>query len=299
MRQFQKRITILLVLASVLAGGLIAGIAFATENNNELKVVVSIRPLHSIIANIMRGADTPALIIEHSQSPHHANLKPSQAKMIANAEIIFWIGPELETFLQNPINAMARLAQPYKLLNIKELQLSLLPNGAIDPHIWLSTINAVAIAKHAVDKLIEADPESAKTYRDNLVRFKLEMSELQIELEELLKPQKDKHFLIYHDALRYLEHEFQFRTHAINNGNEETTISARQIIEVGKLIRSKTFQCLLVEPNINAAAIITLANENKISVVELDPQGADLPVGPGLYAQMMRNLATAIKNCPR
>ena len=271
----------------------------AADTDERLNVAASIRPVHSIVAGIMQGVGLPALIVKHSQSPHHANLKPSQASILAKADMIFWIGPELETFLQKPVHSTAGQAETFRLSKIAGLQLSLLPHGKPDPHIWLSVENANAIAKFAANKLIEADPSSAKIYRENLAQFQLNMSILQSDLETILESQKNLHFLIYHDALRYLEHKFQFHTQAINIGSEEITASARQIVTIGKLMQSQNFQCLLVEPNLNASAIISLANDNNIPIAVLDPLGSELPTGPNLYGQLMRNLATTIANCSK
>ncbi|MCP4184188.1 MAG: zinc ABC transporter solute-binding protein [Hyphomicrobiales bacterium] len=271
----------------------------AANTDKRLNVAVSIRPLHSIVASIMQGIGSPTLMVKHSQSPHHANLKPSQASILAKADMIFWIGPELETFLQKPVYSTANHAQTFRLSKIAGLQLSLLSQGQPDPHIWLSIENAIEIAKFTADKLIEANPSSAKTIRKNLAQFQLDMGILQFDLETILDSQKDHHFLVYHDALRYLEHKFQFHTQAINIGNEEITAGARQIIAIGKLMRSRLFQCLLVEPNINASAIVSLARDNEIPVAMLDPLGSELPTGPGLYDQLMRDLALTIANCAK
>ena len=269
----------------------------AAGNNGRFQVAASIRPVHAIIASIMQGVDVPALIVKDSQSPHHANLKPSQASMLARADMLFWIGPALEGFLQKPVNDTASQAKVYALSKIDGLELRLLADGQPDPHIWLSVDNAIAIAGFAAGKLIEADPSSAQTYRDNLAQFRLDMAILQSDLEQILASQKGQHFLIYHDALLYLENKYQFHTRAINTGNEEITASARQIVAIRKLIQSQNFQCLLTEPNINSSAIITMAKDNNIPVAVIDPLGSDLPAGPDLYGQMMRNIATTIANC--
>jgi len=299
MRSFLKRITLLLVLTSTLIMQSEGGDTFAAGTDRQLKVAVSIRPIHSIVASIMQGVSSPALIVKQSQSPHHANLKPSQANILAKADIVFWIGPELETFLQKSIYSTTGEAKAFQLSKIAGLQLLSLSHGQPDPHIWLSVENADTIAEFVTNRLIEANPSSAKNYRKNLAQFQLDMDVLQLELEAILESQKNHNFLVYHDALRYLEHKFQFHAQAINVGNEEITAGARQIVAIGKLMRSRKFQCLLVEPNINATAIISMAEDSEIPIAVLDPLGLELPAGPDLYGQMMRNLATIIANCSK
>ena len=297
MRHFLLRLTLSLVFTSATALLAAGSNSNAADADDRPKVAASIRPIHSIVASIMQGVDEPALIVKDSQSPHHANLKPSQASVLAKAEMLFWIGPGLEGFLQKPINATAKQAQVFALADIAGLELRLFPDGQPDPHIWLSVDNAITIARFTTGKLIEADPHSAGTYRENLAQFLLNMNVLQLDLQAILASQKNHHFLIYHDALLYLEKKFQFHTRAIYTGNEEITAGARQIVAIRKLIQSRNFQCLLAEPNINASAIITMARDNNIPVAVLDPLGSDLPTGPDLYSQLMRNIATTIANC--
>ena len=79
--------------------------------NAEIKVVTTIKPLHSLISNVMDGVGEPSLIIEGSTSPHSFVLKPSHAKMIEQADIIFWIGEDIETFMEKPLESIAKNAK--------------------------------------------------------------------------------------------------------------------------------------------------------------------------------------------
>ena len=72
----------------------------------EPQVVASIKPVHSLVAAVMEGVGTPDLIVGGAASPHAYALKPSQAKSLEEADLIFWIGPELESFLEKPIETI-------------------------------------------------------------------------------------------------------------------------------------------------------------------------------------------------
>ena len=74
-------------------------LSFASHANAETKVVASIKPLHSLISYVMDGVGTPDIIIDGSSSPHTFQLKPSHASMLQEADIVFWIGEDLESFL--------------------------------------------------------------------------------------------------------------------------------------------------------------------------------------------------------
>jgi zinc transport system substrate-binding protein len=81
----------------------------------DVKVVASIKPLHSLVAAVMQGVGTPGLIVDGSNSPHTYTMKPSDAKMLESAEIIFWVGGELEEFLQKPIETLGQKSQSIAL----------------------------------------------------------------------------------------------------------------------------------------------------------------------------------------
>ena len=96
----QKTVRTLLLSTALLAVGTIGARAEAPD------VVVSIKPIHSLVAAIMQGVGEPALIVEGAASPHTYSLKPSNAAALQDADIVFWIGHGLEAFLEKPLEAL-------------------------------------------------------------------------------------------------------------------------------------------------------------------------------------------------
>ena len=92
----------------------------ATENP---QVVVSIKPIHSLVSAVMEGVATPTLLVK-TGSPHAYTLRPSEAKALANADLVIWVGHELESFLEKPLQTVAKNAQ--KLALSEQLESSLL-----------------------------------------------------------------------------------------------------------------------------------------------------------------------------
>ena len=89
--------------------------------NAEIKVVTSIKPIHSLVSYLMDGVAKPDLIVDGYASPHGFALKPSHAKMLQSADLIFWVGEDLENFLEKPLNSIAKKAEKIELLEIKGL----------------------------------------------------------------------------------------------------------------------------------------------------------------------------------
>ena len=101
---------------------LIGLLAFSTISKADLKVVTSIKPIHSLSSYIMDGVGSPGLIVDGYNSPHSFQLKPSHAKMLEQADIIFWIGEDLENFLEKPLDTIAKKAEKIELLEIKGIK---------------------------------------------------------------------------------------------------------------------------------------------------------------------------------
>ena len=92
-----------------------------TSANADIKVVASIKPIHSLASYLMDGIAKPDLIVDGYASPHGFALKPSHAKMLQNADIVFWVGEDLENFLEKPLSSIAKKAEKIELLEVKGL----------------------------------------------------------------------------------------------------------------------------------------------------------------------------------
>ena len=108
-----KKLTLILSILSL--------ISFITPVNAEVKVVTSIKPLHSLASYLMNGVGKPDLIVDGYASPHGFSMKPSHAKMLQNADLIFWVGEDLESFLEKPLKSIAKKAEKIELMEIKGL----------------------------------------------------------------------------------------------------------------------------------------------------------------------------------
>ena len=90
--------------------------------NADIKVVASIKPIHSLVSYLMDGVGKPDLIVDGYASPHGFAMKPSHAKMLQNADLIFWVGEDLENFLEKPLKSIAKKAEKIELMETKGLK---------------------------------------------------------------------------------------------------------------------------------------------------------------------------------
>ena len=90
--------------------------------NAEIKVVASIKPIHSLVSYVMDGVGKPDLIVDGYNSPHGFSLKPSHAKMLENADLVIWIGEDLEAFLEKPLNTISKKAKNIEVMDLKGIK---------------------------------------------------------------------------------------------------------------------------------------------------------------------------------
>ena len=135
------------------------------------KVVVSIKPLHSLVSGVMEGVGEPSLLLEGNASVHVYSMRPSEVSMLQQAEFFFWVGPQLETFLEKPLASLTHSMISVEMIDTKGLQIhryekkSFWISGGdeknfIDPHLWLDPWNAIRMVQRISQELTEADPEN-------------------------------------------------------------------------------------------------------------------------------------------
>ena len=117
----------------ILSSTLISILSFTAQA--EINVVASVKPLHSLVSGVMEGVQKPDLIVKGAASPHTYSLKPSQAKQLEEADLVFWMGHELESFLEQPLEAIATKAKVVELIDSQGLKrLDMREGGAFDDH---------------------------------------------------------------------------------------------------------------------------------------------------------------------
>ena len=98
-------------------------LTFISYAKADTKVVASIKPIHSLISYVMDGVGTPGLLVDGSSSPHTFQLKPSHATMLQEADIVFWIGEDLESFLETPLESIAKDAKQVTLMESEDIEM--------------------------------------------------------------------------------------------------------------------------------------------------------------------------------
>ena len=123
-------------MANHLRSLLIASAALVTASPAfALDVVASIKPVHSLVTAVMEGVGEPALIVSDSGSEHVHSLRPSDAQALQNADVVFWIGEGMETYLVSPLGTLSSDAKVVALADTDGLEkLPLREGGPFEAH---------------------------------------------------------------------------------------------------------------------------------------------------------------------
>jgi zinc transport system substrate-binding protein len=274
-------------------------------------VAVSVKPAHAIVAAVMEDVAAPWLIVGGGASPHAYAVRPSQARRLADAEVVFRVGGTLETFLGKPLAALAGGARLVTLIDVAGMTLhrtriaGALSNrpeappddAGIDPHVWLDPANAKLIAGAVATVLGEVDPANGAAYAANAAAFAAAVDALDAELRATLAPLRGIPYAVYHDAYQYFERYYGLNAVASVTTGPEHRPGARRLRLIGAAIRESGARCLFREPQFEPALVRTLSEDTGLRVGVLDPLGAELAPGAGAYAALMRNLARALADC--
>lgn len=285
-------------------------------------VVVSVKPIHSLVAGVMRGAGSPYLLLPGAASPHSYSLRPSDARALHAAAIVFWVGEPLEAFLIKPLASLSARTRVVGLLEEGSIHtLEAREGGAWDTHdheedhaghkeehtdheeehsdghIWLDPRNAVAIVEIAAKALTDMDPGNASIYRGNADALVARITALEKEFRAAFAPVRRVPYVVFHDAYQYLERRFGLNaigSVAVHTGRAP---GARRLHELrGKIVELHA-RCVFSEPQFKPRLVQTVVEGTGAAVGILDPMGADLPPGEEAYFELMRRIAGALTSC--
>jgi len=270
-------------------------------------IVVTIKPLYSLVAHLTEGVETPVLLMQQTQSAHHFTMKPSQRRLLANAKMIIWLGPQLENTLSNIIQQQSTLtittsqAKDLKLLNLRHklshqhTQAESNLSRMIDPHIWLSTENAAAISRQIARFLIEYDAENTVTYQHNLNALLKKIEQTRYYIEQTLE-NKQQPFIVFHDAFQYFEVENNLNYVDSISFSDENNSSLSHIQKIKNTIKKDNIRCLLYQQP-KPAVINALIKQTGIQAIALDPLGLKTNNDKEAWFAIMRQLALNFEHC--
>ena len=255
--------------------------------------------------------------------------------MIENADLIIWVGEDLEAFLEKPLDSIAKKATKIELMDLKGIKKLKFreknifeghddhghkkdkhddhghkehghkedkhddheghAHGEHDPHIWLDPMNAKVIIKEITNQLVKLDSANSAKYKANSREAISDIDALTKSIKKDLN--KNSRVVVFHDAYQYFENRFGIKVLGALTVNTDVLPGAEQLAEIREVIEHEKVNCIFSEPQFNPSIIKTIAKDTNIKTGVLDPLGATLDKGKGMYSELLKSMSSSFKGC--
>jgi len=303
---------------------------FASETTG---VVSTIQPINSLVNAVIGNTGKTILLIPTEASPHDYKLKPSDTKILQNANIIFFVSEHLEASVTKIFENLPKNIKTINLMEDTGIQhLAIRDNEAWerhdhhhghsdhdghddhnkhakkhddhddhekedDVHIWLSPDNAVKIIKKINKELSLFFPENAKTYSQNANQMIKRINQIKDELKNELSAIKDKPYVVFHDAYQYFETSFDLNAVGSVALEGDIASSPKQISFIKDKIVKLKASCVFQEPQFDSKLVKIVVEGTNAKIGTLDPLGVNIKSGENFYLQLLKNMAKSLKDC--
>lgn len=294
-------------------------------------VLTTVKPLGFIANAITDGVTETKVLLPTSASPHDYSLKPSDVEQLQSAQLVVWIGEEMETFLEKSIEKLPK----EKVLTLEDVPAikELVEHSGEekedkhdhkhdhkhehkhshnhahhdhshdghshdeDWHIWLSPKASEHIAEQIAERLSQQLPEQKAKIAENLANFKATLATKNSEIAKQLEPVKSKGYYTFHDAYGYFEEAYGLKSLGSFTINPTVAPGAKTLNAIKKSIAQKKVQCLFAEPQFTPKVIESLSKDTSAKVGQLDPLGAKIELSKNAYPEFLQSLADQFGVC--
>ena len=295
------------------------------------RVLADIGPVHSMVARVMDGVGEPVLLIPAGMSPHGHSMRPSEADALTRADLVVWVGPALTPWLERAVETLANDAVSLALLeaedgehagegahddhadhadhageaahddhaeeHAEEAAHDGHDHGGVDPHAWLDPVTGKHWLDRIAARLSELDPGNAIIYAANADAGKAELDALIQKIRATLAPVRGGGYITFHDAYGGFASRFDMPSLGAISVSDAIPPSAGQVSELRDRVVASEARCVFSEPQFDPGLVETLTEGTEARTGVLDPLGATLRPGIGLYPKLLTNLSMALETC--
>ncbi|EOS93228.1 zinc ABC transporter substrate-binding protein ZnuA [Erwinia tracheiphila] len=311
MLQNKKRLFALVSSLAVAAASLVPA---------QAAVVASVKPLGFIAAAIAEGVTPVEVLLPDGVSEHDYSLRPSDLKRLRSAELILWVGPEMEAFMPK-IVAQLPAQKSIALANLPTVKPLLLRgqddedeageeaiagdaesahhhhHGEYNMHLWMSPDIALQSAVAIHEKLLELMPQSRDKLDANLRHFEAELASANTQIGAQLAPVRGKGYFVFHDAYTYFEKHFGLTPTGHFTVNPEIQPGAQRLHKIRTQLVEQKAVCVFAEPQFRPAVIDAVARGFSVRTGTLDPLGTDITVSKDSYVKFLSQLSNQYTSC--
>ncbi len=285
------RLALLLMLSAVFS---------SVAAKEPLRVVTSIKPIHSLVAGIMQGVAEPLLLMDGSVPPWEHRPDAVQMEALDSADLVIWTGVELEPLLGEAIAQLPDNDHIIEILASEEMKV--LPSRGAeeqrDAWFWLDTRNMLILLDEITRELMRLDPENSHSYERNRGRMLEPLIIIDRKMEFGYKDVGGIPVFFYHDTHHYFEQAYAMKVAGtVASPPAAPAAVATGVLALKNWIAGAPFHCLFTELSLNEPHLDLLLADSGVTPVELDSIGSKLPSGPDFYINLMRENFGAISAC--
>lgn len=280
-------------------------------------IISSVKPIAFITQAISDGVTNTDILLPDGTSPHTYSLKPSDLAKIKTAELIIWVGEDLETFMPTVLKSIDKNKQ-IELMDIPTIK-SLLRtstnnhdqheththnndsdhdhHGEFDEHIWLSPKIAKEIAQAVHDKLISIYPNKKDIIDENLNEFTVKLAETEQNIAKKLINVQNSGYFVFHDAYGYFESQFGLKNLGSFTINPAVQPGVQTVYAIKRELKEHQAVCVFREPQFSPAVIEKIVNGTDVRIGELNPLGTDITLSKNAYSQFLLRLTQQLLDC--
>lgn len=292
-------------------------LVFSSFAYADVRVLTSIRPLQLIAAAVQDGVGTPEVLLPPGASPHNYALRPSDVRRVADADLLYWIGPDMESFLPRVLKS--RTSPTVAVQEIAGLSLRHFGEGhehaheqggdsdehdhdhqpgSLDAHLWLLPANARVIAGRMAADLSAADPANSAGYQANLNAFSERLNALDQRLKQRVAGVAGKPYFVFHEAFDYFESAYGLKHTGVFSIASEVQPGAQHVAAMRERLQEAGPTCVFSEPPLRPRLVSTLSEGLPVRLAELDALGGkDIPLDAQGYERLLENLGDELAGC--
>ncbi|BAN45800.1 zinc ABC transporter substrate-binding protein [Metapseudomonas resinovorans] len=282
----------------------------------EVRLLTSIKPLQLVAAAVQDGVGQPDVLLPPGASPHQYALRPSDVRRVREADLFYWVGPDLEGFLPRVLQgrdkpSLALQDEPgmqlrhFEALHDEHEEAGHDDHehdhdhrpGSLDAHLWLLPANARVIAARMAADLSQVDPANAARYQANLKAFEGRLDQLDARLKARMAGVAGKPFFVFHEAFDYFEAAYGLRHAGVFSVASEVQPGARHVAAMRERLQKAGPSCVFSEPPVRPRLAETLTAGLPVRLAELDALGMQAPVTATGYETLLQNLGDGLAGC--
>jgi len=263
------------------------------------QVAVSIKPVHSLVAALMKGVGEPRLLVTGKNTPLDFSMTEKQAAGLAKNDLVVWMGPELEAFLVAPLKTLPKRVKVLEMLSSDEFKIlnARWDENKRNPYLWLDVRNAEVFVDVLHNALVSVDPRNAGKYNKNRKDLKLNVARLDRVFEYGFRAIAAGKAWAYHDTQQYFEQSYALRIQEFLAPEPGQSAEMANLLKARTSLAGKGKTCLFTEAGLTSEKLSFVSEGAQIVVAELDSFATKFKPGPKLYEDLMSFNFNTIANC--